>query len=313
MARILFMGTPQFAVPSLQALFRRHDVAAVVTQPDAPAGRGRALAPSPVKQIAVAAGVPVLQLESLKAPEDVARLRELAPDLIVVAAFGQILRRDVLGLPPRGCLNVHASLLPRWRGASPISAAIAAGDAVTGVTIMQMDPGMDTGPILAQREEPIRPDDTTGALSQRLSDLGADLLIAVLPGWLDGLIQPQPQDGARATTCGHLRKEHGRIDWTRPAADLERHVRAMSPWPSAWTTWQGRLLRVLRAATAPGLPGCLPGMAQAEGRAVRVQCGAGALELLEVQLEGKRPMPAAEFARGQRAFSGALLGADSGG
>ncbi len=310
MARIIFMGTPQFAVPSLQALLRHHDVVAVVTQPDAPAGRGHALAASPVKQAALAAGVAVLQPDSLKPPEAVARLRDYAPDLIAVAAFGKLLRRDVLNLPPRGCLNVHASLLPRWRGASPISAAIAAGDAATGITIMRMDPGVDTGPLLAQRGEPIRPDDTTGALSERLAALGAELLVETLPDWLSGGIQPQPQDNALATHCGLLRKEDGRIDWARPAADIERHIRAMSPWPAAWTTWDGKLLRVLRAATAPGAPGEPPGMAVSDGRTARVQCGDGALELIEVQLEGKRPMPAGEFARGQRGFSGARLGTD---
>jgi methionyl-tRNA formyltransferase len=313
MAKIIFMGTPQFAVPSLQALLRHHDVAAVVTQPDAPAGRGRALVASPVKQAALAAGVPVLQPDSLKPPEVVAHLRDYAPDLIAVAAFGKLLRRDVLNLPPRGCLNVHASLLPRWRGASPISAAIAAGDAATGITIMRMDPGLDTGPLLAQRGEPIRPDDTTGALSERLAALGAELLVEVLPDWLNGGIQPQLQDNALATHCGQLRKEDGRIDWARPAADIERHIRAMSPWPAAWTTWDGKLLRVLRAATASGAPGGAPGIAVIDGRVARVQCGDGALELIEVQLEGKRPIPAGEFARGQRGFSGTLLGAANSG
>lgn len=305
------MGTPQFAVPTLQALIAHHDVVAVVTQPDAAAGRGRALSPSPVKVLATQHGLPILQPESIKPPEAVDQLRAYDPEVIVVAAFGQILRRPVLALPPHGCVNVHASLLPRWRGASPISAAIAAGDDVTGVTIMQMDAGLDTGPILSQRSEPIRPDDTAGALGARLAEIGARLLIETLPGYLAGLIQPLPQDETRATKCGLLKKEDGRIDWQRSAVDIERHVRAMSPWPSAFTRWEGRLLRVLRAAAravdAPqsALP---PGAVFMAGKAVYVRCGDGAVELIEAQPEGKRPMSGEEFARGQRDLPGSRFG-----
>ncbi len=302
------MGTPQFAVPALIALLKHHTVVAVVTQPDAPSGRGRAMVEPPVKQLAMASGIPVLQPETLKPPEVVAQLRAYEPDVIVVAAFGQILRRDVLALPPRGCINVHASLLPRWRGASPVSAAIAAGDAETGVTLMQMDPGLDTGPILAQRREPIRADDTAGSLSQRLAQLGADALIDTLPAWLDGRIVPQPQDDAQATECGLLKKEDGRIDWSRRAEEIERHVRAMSPWPVAWTTWQGKLLRVLRASLAHESPGVAPGAVFGDARVLRVQCGSGALELVEVQPEGKRPMSGSDFVRGQRQLIGSRLG-----
>ncbi len=304
------MGTPQFAAPTLQALLAHHEVVAVVTQPDAPAGRGRAVSPSPIKVLATQHGVPILQPESLKPPEVVDQLRMYAPEVIVVAAFGQILRRPVLELPPHGCVNVHASLLPRWRGASPISAAIAAGDDVTGVTIMRMDAGLDTGPILSQRSEPIRPDDTAGALGARLAEMGAALLIETLPGYLAGLIQPQPQDEARATQCGLLKKEDGRIDWQRSAVEIERHVRAMSPWPSAFTRWEGRLLRVLRAAAYDAeaqqiaLP---PGAVFMAGKSLCVQCGDAAVELVEVQPEGKRPMSGEEFARGQRGLPGARL------
>ena len=312
MARILFMGTPQFAVPSLAALNQQFDVVAVVTQPDAPAGRGRVLTASPVKQYALEHNLRVLQPETLKPPEAVAELREFTPDVIVVAAFGQILRRDVLGLPPRGCLNVHASLLPRWRGASPINAAIAAGDSVTGITIMQMEAGMDTGPILAQRSEPLRADDTTASLTERLAHVGAALLIETLPRWLSGQITPLRQDETQVTKCSLIRKEDGRIDWTRPADEIERQVRAMTPWPGASTTWQGRQLQVKRARLFSGASEAAmePGIVSADGAAVHVQCGAGALELLEVQLEGKRPTPAADFARGQRQFDGARLGGE---
>ena len=312
MARILFMGTPQFAVPSLAALTQHFDVVAVVTQPDAPAGRGRALTPSPVKQFALAhmPGVPVLQPETLKPPEVVAQLRQCAPDAIVVAAFGQLLRQDVLDLPPRACINVHASILPRWRGASPISAAIAAGDAVTGITIMLMEAGLDTGPILSQRSTPINTDDTTGTLTERLAQIGAELLVETLPGWFDGQITPQPQNDALATKCERLTKEDGFIHWARNAVDIERQVRAVTPWPGATTVWHGKQLQVKRARLYTGAPEAAlePGAVSEDGPAVRVQCGEGMLELLEVQLEGKRAVSVAEFTRGQRQFVGSKLG-----
>lgn len=307
------MGTPQFAVPSLAALTQHFDVVAVVTQPDAPSGRGRALSPSPVKQFAQAhtPGVPVLQPETLKPPEVVAQLRSYTPDVIVVAAFGQILRRDVLALPPHACINVHASLLPRWRGASPISAAIAAGDAATGVTIMVMEAGLDSGPILSQRSTPIDAADTTATLTERLSTIGAALLIETLPGWLNGQAAPQPQDASLATKCGLLKKEDGRIDWTRGASAIERQVRAMTPWPGASTVWHGKQLQIKRARVFSGATGfgLETGIVAEEGPgAVCVQCGEGMLELLDVQLEGKRTVTIAEFARGQRQFVGSRLG-----
>ncbi len=316
MPRILFMGTPQFAVPSLAALSQHFDVVAVVTQPDAPAGRGRTLTPSPVKQFALAhlPGIPVLQPETLKPPEAVAQLRELAPDAIVVAAFGQILRRNVLDLPPHKCINVHASILPRWRGASPISAAIAAGDLVTGVTIMLMEAGLDTGPILTQRHAPILPDDTTGTLADKLAQVGADLLVETLPRWFDGEIAPQVQNNALSTQCERLLKEDGVIRWTRSAIEIERQVRAVTPWPGATTVWQGRQLQIKRArarvAAGTGQSGIETGVVIEEDRAVCVQCGEGTLELIEVQLEGKRSVTSAEFTRGQRQFIGSKLDAN---
>lgn len=312
MARIVFMGTPAFAVPSLAALIEaKYDIVAIVTQPDAPAGRGRQLKPSPVKLLAQQYGLPVLQPDSLKPPEVVETLRALAPDVIVVAAFGQILRQNVLDLPRHHCLNVHASLLPRWRGASPVSAAIAAGDTVTGVTIMLMEAGLDSGPILAQREEPIRPDDTTGTLTERLARVGAALLIETLPRWLAGEITPRKQDESYVTLAGRLKKEDGKLDWSRSAEELERHVRAMSPWPSAFTTWQGKQLKILRAELAiveqrETLPS---GTVLIDRNHVYVQCGnGGRLRLVEVQLEGKRAMDADAFARGHPELAGSVLG-----
>lgn len=306
------MGTPTFAVPSLAALIEaKYEIVAVVTQPDAPAGRGRQLKPSPVKMLAQQHGLNILQPASLKPPEIVEALRALAPDVIVVAAFGQILRQNVLDLPKHHCINVHASLLPRWRGASPVSAAIAAGDTVTGVTIMLMEAGLDSGPILAQREEPIHPDDTTGALTDRLARVGAELLIETLPKWLAGEITPKKQDESLVTLAGRLKKEDGKLDWSRSAAELERHVRAMSPWPSAFTTWQGRQLKVLRAELAVleqknKLPN---GAVLIDHNHVHVQCGdGGMLRLIEVQLEGKRAMDADAFARGHPNLAGSVLG-----
>ncbi|HHS97762.1 MAG TPA: methionyl-tRNA formyltransferase [Chloroflexi bacterium] len=303
------MGSPEFAVPSLRALTRAHRVVGVVTQPDRPAGRGGRLRPPPVKVAAQELGLPVYQPQSLRAAEALEPLAGWEPDVVVVVAFGQILPPSVLDLPPYGCLNVHASLLPRWRGAAPIAAAILAGDTVTGVTLMKMDEGMDTGPILAQRAEPIRPDDTTASLAARLAQKGADLLLEVLPLYLRGDLRPRPQPEEGVTYCRPLKKEDGRLDWTRPALELERRVRAMIPWPGAFTTWEGRHLKVLRAASLDDWEGTEPpGTVVPVGKGAAVVAGEGALELLEVQLAGKKPLPIDAFLRGQRSFLGAVLG-----
>ena len=304
------MGTPGFAVPTLETLADAYQVVGVVTQPDRRAGRGRRLAQSPIKRAALARDLPLFQPQSLRTPEAVAQLAAWEPDAIVVAAFGQILRQDVLDLPPHGCLNIHASLLPRWRGAAPIAAAILAGEKVTGVTIMRMDAGLDTGPILAQREEPIRPDDTRVALEERLAQLGAELLVETLPAYLARELLPQPQPEEGITYAGQLRKEDGRIEWSRSAAELDRQVRAFNPWPGAFTTWRGQRLKVLRAAPLPGWRGdAPPGTMVALADGVAVATGEGTLRLEKVQLAGKRPMDAAAFLRGQRGGVGSRLGA----
>lgn len=295
------MGTPQFAVPSLVALCTEHEVAGVVTQPDRPAGRGRAVALSPVKEAALARGIPVHQPRSLRTQEGVDPVAAWRPDVIVVAAFGQILPPAVLDLPPHSCLNVHASLLPRYRGAAPIPAAILAGDATSGVTLMRMDVGMDTGPILAQAEMPIGTEDTTGTLTGALAALGARLLIDMLPGWLVGTLEEQPQDPERATYCRPLKKEDGLLDWGRPAVALDRQVRACHPWPGAHTQWRGQVLKVLRARPQPAWAGVgEPGRVVLLPGSLGVVTGQGLLELVEVQPAGKRPMGGGEFARGQR-------------
>jgi methionyl-tRNA formyltransferase len=308
-ARIVFMGTPQFAVPTLLALDEHHQVVGVVTQPDRPAGRGRQVTASPVKEAALARGLPLFQRPTLRTPEAVERLAAWQPEVIVVAAFGQILRAPVLELPRHGCLNVHASLLPRYRGAAPIPAAILAGDAVTGVTIMRLDPGMDTGPILAQAEVPIGAEDTTASLTARLAELGAQLLVETLPAWLQGEIAGRPQDDAQATYCRPLEKEDGLLEWSQPAALLDRQIRACDPWPGAYTTWQGRRFSVLRAR--PRLDqqaGGTPGQVIELESGIGVVTGQGILELCEVQLAGKKPMAASAFARGQRDLLGRSLG-----
>jgi methionyl-tRNA formyltransferase len=309
MANVIFMGTPKFAVPSLIALDETQDVVGVVTQPDRPAGRGRDLRLSPIKQEALKRDRPLFQPQSLRTPEAQARLRAWQPDVIVVTAFGQILTPDVLELAPHGCLNVHASLLPRWRGAAPVAAAILAGDEITGVTVMKMDAGLDTGPIVAQREEPIRSDDTRAALGKRLSQLGAELLAETLPGYLAGEITPRPQREEEATYADQLRKEDGRLDWTEPAVALERRMRAFTPWPGTFTTWQGRRLKILQAEPLPERRSeAEPGMVIDLDEGCGVVTGEGVLRLEKVQLAGKRAMVIDVFLPGQRDFIGGQLG-----
>lgn len=311
--RVLFMGTPDFAVPSLRALTEQASaglvVAGVVTRPDKPVGRKQQIVFSPVKQFALEHDIPVYQPGPLRRPEALALLRDLAPDLIVVAAFGQLLPPEVLSLPLHGCLNVHASLLPRWRGASPINAAILAGDAETGVTIMLMDAGLDTGPMIARRATPIGPNETAGALSDRLASLGAELLVETVPRWLAGALMLEPQDDTQATMTRLLRKDDGRLDWRHPADELARQVRAYTPWPGAFTIWESRVLKIQRAAALPSNGDRPPGSSfiPAGGGSLAVACGQGALALEVIQLEGKRALPAADVLRGHPALASAHL------
>ena len=307
-ANVVFMGTPEFAVPSLRALVETQTVAGVVTQPDRPAGRGQQAVASPVKRFALEASLPVIQPHTLRGrePEAMNQLKVWAPDVIVVCAFGQILKPAVLDLPPHGCLNVHASLLPRHRGAAPIPAAILAGDHEAGVTLMRIDAGLDTGPLLAQRAEPIRPDDTTLSLSERLARLGAALLAEVLPDYLAGKLTAEPQDNALVTYAPQLKKADGHLDFSQPAVELERRVRAFNPWPGAFALWQDQPLRILRASVTASVGG-EPGLVTKTDRGPAIACGSGGLLLLEVQPAGKKPMPAADFARGTRDFIGARL------
>ncbi len=308
MSHLVFMGTPEFAAPVLDALTRTsHEIVGVYTRADQPAGRGKQLQPSPIKQLALARSLPIFQPPTLRAPEHIAQLRARAPDLIIVAAYGLILPRDVLAIPPRGCVNTHASLLPRHRGAAPIMAAILAGDAETGITLMQMDEGLDTGPILAQRAITIADDDTTGALTPKLANLAAELMIETLPRILVGEIAPQPQDHSRATMFKQIKKEEGLIDWTRSAIEIARRVRAFNPWPSAYTFWNGAPLKILRAEASPRKTDAAPGRVIQSGKEIAVTTGDGVLVLREIQLAGKRAMKIEEFVRGQREFIGSVL------
>lgn len=304
------MGTPEFAVPALEALIETQTVVGVVTQPDRPAGRGKQLRPSPVKQAAEAAGIPLYQPKSLRKEEAAEPLREWQPDVIVVAAFGQILRPHILYLPPHGSINVHASLLPRWRGASPIQHALLAGDSQTGVSLMQMDEGLDTGPVYVQEAIEITNEDTAATLHDRLAELGAQMLRRYLDDILAGRLTAVPQDDSQATYAPLIHKEAGRVDWSLPAAALDRHIRAMTPWPGAFTEWQGETLRLLRANPLQGkLPGGRPGQVVTDDGQVVVLSGGGeeGLALAEVQLAGKRAMPIADFVRGRPDFVGSVL------
>jgi len=309
MPSVIFMGTPRFAVPSLEALVSAHTVVGVVTQPDRPAGRGRDMHQSAVKKAAVKHELPVYQPRSLRTAEAVDRLARWQPDVVVVAAFGQILTGDVLDLPRHGCLNVHASLLPRWRGAAPVAGAIRAGDEVTGVTIMKMDPGLDTGPILTQREEPIRHDDTRASLMERLSYVGAELLAETLPPYLAGDLEPRPQPEDGVTFADRLEKDEGELDWSRPAVEIDRMIRAFRPWPGTFTFWDGRRLKVLEASPLPAWDGAAPpGRVVALDDGAGVATGDGALRLERIQLAGKRAMAVEVFLRGARDFVGSCLG-----
>jgi methionyl-tRNA formyltransferase len=320
---IVFLGTPAFSVPSLRRLVGDgFPVAAVYTQPDRPAGRGRHVTPPATKLAALELGLPVHQPESLRDPAAIEELAALKPEVGVAVAYGQILPPEVLEIPTRGVLNVHPSLLPRLRGASPISAAILNGDSETGVSIIRMDPGMDSGPLLAQRSLPIDDSDTTGTLSERLAALAAGLLAETLPRWLAGEIDPQPQDDSLATKAPPLKKEHGRIDWTLPAIDIWRRVRAYNPWPGAQTSLDGEPIRIWQAWPLPAAADADPGAVlalsdeqrdalppHADPEAFGVATGNGVLAVLSLQRAGRRPLPPGEFLRGAPNLIGKRLGA----
>ena len=305
------MGTPEFAVLPLEQLVAdRYQVVAVYTQPDRTAGRGRSLVAPPLKKAALALDLPVLQPNRLRDSETVAQLASLHPDVIVVAAYGQILPQPVLDIPASGCINIHPSLLPKYRGVSPVPAAILAGDRFTGVSIMLMDRGLDTGPVLTRAQVPVSARDTAGSLMNKLSLIGGQLLCDILPVWVGGGITPQPQDESGASYSGTISKEDGEIDWHLTAVEIWRRVRAFQPWPGCYTRWQNRQLKIIESvplsaegAIEHGQVLTLTGKEAPFGIGTRD----GVLGVLQVQLEGKRAMSAADFLRGQRQLLGARL------
>ena len=311
--RIIFMGTPAFSGPCLEALIKQShfNIVSVYTQPDKEAGRGQKIITSPVKLLALSHDIKVVQPVSLKNTEAISQIKALAPDVVVVAAYGKIIPAEILSIPGYGCLNVHPSLLPKYRGATPIPSAILSGDIMTGVSIMLLDAGMDSGPVFKQRAEAITEDDTSSTLADRLSQIGAEMLTEILPLWLEGKIQPEPQDHNLATYTRMINKEDGRIDWNSSAAEIWRKVRALQPWPGCYTTWQGKNLKIMRCKPMDHKAGAQPGSVISlvvEGKMVAgVTCRAGTLALLQVQLEGKKAIGTDEFIRGQRGFMGSIL------
>lgn len=308
--RMVFMGTPDFAVPILVSLVEAgHEVTAAVTQPDKPKGRGKEVRETPVKQKALALGIPVYQPVKVREAEFIAVLEECKPDVIVVAAFGQILPEAILKLPPYGCVNVHASLLPKYRGAAPIQWAVINGEETTGITIMQMDPGLDTGAMLAKREIRIAPDETGGSLFDKLSGLGVPLLLETLADLEAGRIEAVPQSG-EISYAPQLKKEMGEIDWEMPAEKIERLIRGLSPWPSAYTHLDGKTLKIWSAKVRPegGGDGLRGEILPAKKDAFLVRTGEGLLSVEELQLEGKKRMTAEAFLRGYSLKEGTILG-----
>jgi len=294
--RIVFAGTPEFAVPPLQMLLGTgHRIVAVYTQPDRPAGRGRKLTPSPVKQVATAHHIPVFQPPTLKAEEDQAQLRALEPDVLVVVAYGLILPKAVLEIPRLGCVNIHASLLPRWRGAAPIQRSVLAGDAETGITLMYIEPRLDAGPMLHKKTCRIARLETAGELHDRLAQLGAEALAEILPDLETGNIRPEIQDEAQVTYAAKLEKAEAVLDWTLPALELERRVRAFNPWPVAETQWRDTTLRVWLAEALDETARAAPGTVLDRERTLDVATGQGVLRLLEVQLPGAKRVAARDF------------------
>lgn len=309
--RIVFMGTPEFAVPALEHLIHNnYQVVAVYTQPDRASGRGRSLVSSPVNKAAVDLGLPVIQPENFRKAETVTQLASFKPDAIVVDAFGQILPQSVLDTPAYRCINIHPSLLPKYRGTSPVAAAILAGEEFTGVSIMLMDRGLDTGPVIVQAQVPVSEYDTTGSLSAKLSLIAAHLLLEALPRWLSGELVPRPQDEIKASYAGMLSKQEGEINWDLPAVDIWRRVRAFHPWPGCYTYWQGKQLKIIEATPLPAEKGFKIGQVVPLGKAraeFGISTGDGVLGIMQVQLEGKKAMSSTEFLRGQRHLIGAIL------
>jgi methionyl-tRNA formyltransferase len=307
--RLVFLGTPAFAVPTLEAVVEAGpEVLAVVTQPDRPRGRGQSSAAPPVKEAALRLGLAVHQPERVRRPEAVEFLRGLTADCMVVVGYGQIIPQSVIDLAPLGIINVHGSLLPRYRGAGPIQWAILNGETRTGVTTMRIDAGLDTGDMLLKAETEIGPDENAIELGGRLAVMGARLLVETLAGLAAGTIVAEKQDAAQATWAPLLKKQDGLIDWTRDAAAVHNQVRGLQPWPGAYTTFLGQSLHIWKSRVEHAAPPSVPGTTRRVAHALLVACGSGSLELLEVQMEGRKRLPAADFANGQRLADNEVLG-----
>lgn len=311
--KVVFMGTPRFAVPSLMALIEAgYELAVVVTRPDKPRGRGLALLPSPVKEAALKRGIRVIEPRNVRDESFISELRSISPDFIVVVAYGKILPPPVLGIPSRGCINLHASILPRYRGAAPINRAIVNGDKETGVSTMLMDAGMDTGPVLLTERVAIGDDDTAEDLAQTLSTAGARLLVETIRGLAQGSIAGTPQDDKAATCAPTLKKEDGRIDWGRNASEVKNLMRGLYPWPGAYTVWKGMVLKVHSghpAGACAGGDNTEPGaVLDATKDSIIIKCGGGAFEITELQPENRKRMGAGDFIKGYRITKGDVLG-----
>lgn len=306
--RVVFLGTPALAVPTLAAVAARHQVLGVATQPDRPRGRGRKPQVSPVKAWALEHAISVVQPSTWRDAVTRQALEALVPDVLVVVAYGLLLPAEVLAIPARGCVNLHTSLLPRHRGASPIQAAILAGDQMTGVTTMLMDEGLDTGPVLEQVQIPVNSDDTAASLGDRLADVGADLMLSTLDGLAAGTLQPRAQDPAAATMTRLIRKQHGRIDWQQEGSQIDRQVRAMQPWPSAWTQWRGTRVQVWSVEPVSGLPPAVRGRVERADSELHIGCGDGTVRIDCLQRAGGKSMTAVEFLRGARLQPGERFG-----
>lgn len=309
--KVLFLGTSAFACPALEILLASpHEIIGVVTQPDRPKGRGQKLSPPAIKSLALAKKIPIFQPEKLRHPSSVELIKSLAPELIAVVAYGQILPPSLLSFPPRGCVNVHGSLLPKYRGAAPIARAILAGEAQTGVTTILMDAGMDTGPVLLTQETEIAETDTLGTLQDRLSQMGGDLLLQTLEGLDQGAITPRPQDHSQASYAPKIEKEEGHINWHIPARQLFNLLRAFDPWPGAFTDWSGRSLKLFLPAFLDSESSEAPGtVVEASARGLRIATSQGYLLVQELQLENRPRMKVTEFLRGYRLLAGTVLGA----
>lgn len=308
--KILFMGTPDIAATSLEGLIAdgTHEIAMVVTQPDRPKGRSGKLAFSDVKEVAVRENIPVYQPERMKNQESIEYLKQFSFDIGIVVAFGQILPKEILDLPKYGCVNLHASLLPKWRGAGPIQWSILAGDEKTGLTTMQMDEGLDTGDMLLVKEVPITEDETGGSLFDRLASMGSSLLLETMKKIEDGTITRTPQNHEESTYAKMLSKSMGELDFTKPAVELERYIRGLNPWPSAYTKYQGKTLKIWKAKVTDGVSGKEPGeIVKIDKNSFTIQTGEDALTVLELQLEGKKRMQCGDFLRGVKVEKGMRL------